>query len=227
MTTREFRDRLTRRARKQEIVLSPGVAAALEKYFRLLALWNSKINLTALRLDPPDEHTFDRLLIEPLIAAKHLPRGVLRLMDVGSGSGSPAIPLAVAVSGLSVTMVESKTRKAVFLLEAVRHLALKAEVETARFEQLLARPDLHEAMDVLTVRAVRVEPRTLLSLQAFIKPDGRLFWFRSASSHLQPPGVPPPLRWVATHSLGDPAHSRLVVLAKEPVGRSSMFHVEH
>ncbi len=67
-------------------------------------------------------------------------------MDVGSGGGSPAIPLKLAVPRLRLTMVEAKARKSAFLREAVRHLGLEQRsVETARYEELLARPDLHEA----------------------------------------------------------------------------------
>ena len=47
--------------------------------------------------------------------------------------------------------------------EAVRELGLqRADVVTARFEELLARPDLHETHDLVTVRAVRTEPRVLM-----------------------------------------------------------------
>ncbi len=78
-----------------------------------------------------------------------------------------------------LTLVEAKTRKAVFLVEALRHLEIAdGSVETARFEQLLTRPELHEAFDLLSIRAVRVEARTLLTLQAFLRPGGRLLWFR-------------------------------------------------
>ena len=66
-------------------------------------------------------------------------------------------------------MVEVKTRKAVFLREAVRALGLRdAEVETSRFEELLPRPELHEALDLVSIRAVRIETRTLNTLQAFL-----------------------------------------------------------
>jgi 16S rRNA (guanine527-N7)-methyltransferase len=225
VTSREFQARLTKRARRFEITPAPEQSKALEAYYRLLVRWNARINLTALRLDPPDEPSFDRLLIEPLAAARFLPGGPLRLMDVGSGSGSPAIPLVVARPDLTLTMVESKTRKAVFLMEVVRDLGLRASVETARFEQLLSRPDLHESMDVLSIRAVRVEAKTLLGLQAFLKAEGRLLWFRSSST-LAAASVPPPLRWTATHALLDSASSRLAILVKEPVGRAAVFHVE-
>ena len=42
-------------------------------------------------------------------------------MDVGSGGGSPAIPLKLAVPRLALTMVEVKARKSAFLREAVRN----------------------------------------------------------------------------------------------------------
>ena len=47
------------------------------------------------------------------------------MMDVGSGGGSPAIPLKLAVPRLSLTMVEAKARKSAFLREAIRHLGLE------------------------------------------------------------------------------------------------------
>ena len=63
MTTREFRDRLQRRARRAGLHVDGDLASRLEVYVRLLALWNSKINLTALPLDPPGDETIDRLLL--------------------------------------------------------------------------------------------------------------------------------------------------------------------
>jgi len=217
VTSREFKERLIRRARRADVQVPPKLAESLEQYYRLLAVWNPKINLTALPLSPPEDQTFDRLLIEPLAAAKFLESRQLNGIDVGSGSGSPAIPLALACPNLALRMVESKTRKAVFLTEAVRTLHLQSAVEAARFEQLLSRPDLHEAADLVTVRAVRVETRTLTTLQAFLRAGGQFFWFRSATSSAAPSNVPPPLRWTATHPLVDANSSRLVVLSKDLV----------
>ena len=114
-------------------------------------------------------------------------------------------------------MVESKTRKSVFLREAVRLLEMDADVLTSRFEALLAKPDLHEAHDLLTIRAVRAESRVLMSLQAFVRPGGHIFLFRSSSGDA-PDTLTPPLSWVATFPLVEPLRSRLVVLQKRPVG---------
>src|SRR2546423_989687 len=96
-----------------------------------------------------------------------------------SSSGSPRCIPKRSATQLQLLMVESKTRKSVFLREAVRALDLPgAEVATARFEELLARPDLHESHDLVSIRAVRVESRVLMGLQAFVKPGGLLFLFR-------------------------------------------------
>jgi len=213
MTSREFKDRLLRRARRVDVTLPPGLVTSLETYVRLLSRWNEKINLTALPVARLDDEAVDRLLVEPLVAARFAPSGAKTLLDVGSGSGSPAIPLALALPGIQLRMVESKTRKAVFLTEVSRELGLGgAVVETARFEQLLARPELHEWADVLSVRAVRVENRVLLTLQAFVRTGGQIFWFRSAAGSETAGHVPPPLEWSNSHPLVD--RSRLVVLRK-------------
>ena len=124
VTSLEFRDRLGRRARRAGVSLPTAAVEALEVYFRLLSKWNTKINLTALPLAQPTEETFDRLLIEPLAAARNVKDGPTCWVDLGSGGGSPAIPLKIVKPSLKLTMVESKVRKAAFLREAIRTIGL-------------------------------------------------------------------------------------------------------
>ena len=214
MNSREFQDRLTRRARRAGVVIPPPLGIKLEAYYRLLATWNRKINLAGMDLAESSPEALDRLLIEPVLAARHATPAV-RIIDIGSGGGSPAIPFTLAVPGRSLLMVESKTRKSAFLREAVRALELKeAEVATSRFESLLAQPTLHEAHELLTIRAVRVESRVLMSLQAFVRPAGQIFLFRSAGD--APGDLMPPLSWEATFPLIESLRSRIVVLRKRP-----------
>jgi 16S rRNA (guanine527-N7)-methyltransferase len=214
VNTREFQDRLVRRARRAGLTLPPELRQKLESYYRLLAAWNTKINLTGLDLGELTPEALDRLLIEPLVAARYVPSGATRMIDIGSGGGSPAIPFALGVAGMRLLMVEAKTRKSVFLREAVRATAMPADVVTARFEELLARPDLHEAHDLLTIRAVRTESRVLMSLQAFVRPGGQLFLFRGTTGSVSAEMLTPPLAWRATYPLLESLRSRLVVLEK-------------
>jgi 16S rRNA (guanine527-N7)-methyltransferase len=176
-------------------VVPPNLTEKLWIYFELLFRWNRKINLTSLTMDSPDE-AIDRLLVEPLMAARHIADSGAKLIDVGSGGGSPAIPLALATPGLGLVMVESKARKSAFLREALRHLTLTGSVESSRFEELLTRADFHEAFDFLSIRAVRTELRTLNSLQAFVRPGGRLLLFKSTGATGGGLDLVPPLRWV-------------------------------
>jgi 16S rRNA (guanine527-N7)-methyltransferase len=221
VSSREFQDRLTRRARRAGITLSPSLGLKLEVYFRLLTSWNEKMNLTGLDLAEQGPAAIDRLLIEPLVAAKHVPEAVTRMIDIGSGGGSPAIPLALALPSPHLLLVEAKTRKSVFLREALRALEMTdGEVVTSRFEELLSRPLLHEAHELLTVRAVRVESAVLMNLQAFVRPGGELFLFRAASGAGSPGSLMPPLSWKATYPLLESQGSRLVVLTKRIDGHS-------
>jgi 16S rRNA (guanine527-N7)-methyltransferase len=219
VASKEFRDRLKRRAKNAGEALQPDLVEKLEIYYQLLAKWNAKINLTAFKLTQEgDDQAIDRLLIEPVIAARYIPENARTLLDAGSGGGSPAIPLKLASANLALRMVEVKTRKAVFLREAVRALNLRdAEVETSRFEELLPRAELHEALDLVSIRAVRIETRTLNTLQAFLRPGGKLLLFRGSSKSDLEDSPPPPLAWMATYPLVDSLHSKLVVLSKTRV----------
>lgn len=221
MSSRAFQARLDRRARRAGVTLTPSLTAKLEVYFKLLSAWNEKMNLTGLDLSELSPAAIDRLLIEPLIAAKHVTTPVTRMIDIGSGGGSPAIPLALAIALPHVLLVEAKTRKSVFLREVLRALEItEAEVVTSRFEELLTRPALHEAHELLTLRAVRVEGSVLMNLQAFVKPGGEVFLFRAASGAGSPGTLVPPLSWKATFPLLESQGSRLVVLSKRVDGRS-------
>jgi 16S rRNA (guanine527-N7)-methyltransferase len=194
------------------------VLDGLEAYFRLLSAWNAKINLTALDLVRDADKAVDRLLIEPLVAVRHLQPRAGRAIDIGSGGGSPAIPMKLARPDVAFTLVEAKTRKCAFLREAGRQLGIELGVETARYELLLSRPEFHEAFDVVTLRAVRVEPKILLGLQAFLRPGGEFLLFRGPSSAEPPAALSPLLVPQGTFGLVDALQSRLLVLKKREVG---------
>jgi 16S rRNA (guanine527-N7)-methyltransferase len=214
MASRDFRDRLRRRAFAANVAVDAELEAGLEAFYRLLAKWNSKINLTAFQLAPDgDDASVDRLLIEPLVAVRHVPAKAERWLDAGSGGGSPAIPMKLADPNLSLHLVEAKTRKAAFLREAVRSLRLSnTEVETSRFEMLLTKPELHESLDLVTIRAVRLDAATMMTLQAFLKRGGRLFHFRGAGQPID--GVPPPMELAENHPLLKSNQSQLTIFRK-------------
>ena len=114
--------------------MAPELAERLEAYYRLLSNWNTRINLTGLNLAEVSPEALDRLLIEPLVAARHVPLSAAHVGRWKRGRLS-GHSVALAVPRLQTVLVESKTRKSVFLRETVRALDLtSASVVTARFE---------------------------------------------------------------------------------------------
>ena len=171
-------DQIRRRAARVGQDLSESAVDSLSAYIGLLTKWNQRLNLTALALAPMSDEAVDRLVIEPLVAARDISASDRRMVDVGSGGGSPALPIKISAPWLRVTMVEVKTRKSVFLREAIRQLQLEGtDVETTRVERLAGRAEFVGAVDVVTVRAVRLDDELWGTLMKVLRPGGRVLWF--------------------------------------------------
>lgn len=103
------------------ILLEPGVVQKIRSYTALLIKWNRMISLTTVT-DPIEILKFH--FGESIFAASQVDFVESRLADVGSGAGFPGIPLAMTVPSLDVTLIESNSKKCVFLSEVVRELRL-------------------------------------------------------------------------------------------------------
>lgn len=206
------------RAARGGVALPDQLVEPLLAYYQLLRRWNEKINLTA--LGDTDE-ALDRLLLEPVAAAqlirKHLEMGPdLSLIDLGSGGGSPAIPLALALPVTRLIMVESRGRKAAFLREAARALPITAhvEVEARRFEELSRDPSFAGQMHLVSVRAVRADATTLAATAAFLRPGGHALLFRGPEGADRPEAAPDRLAHVKTERLLPTVDGRLTILRR-------------
>jgi len=111
--------------------------AQFATYLNLLNKWNQVHNLTAVR-DPEEQvsrHVLDCLAVLPYI------EDAATLADIGSGAGLPALMLAIMRPQLAVTALESNGKKAAFIREAVRVLALaNVQVVAQRVEDWQAPP---------------------------------------------------------------------------------------
>ncbi len=151
-----------------EVPCSEAQAQTLLRYADLLCHWNQRINLTGARSVGAllTEHYPDAFAL-----AKRLDRPA-RLVDVGSGGGLPAIPLAVLRPQLAVQLCEPIAKKSAFLRTAVRDLGLgdRASVVAARAETLVP-----GGFDAATSRAT-FEPEAWLALgRQLVRPGGRVF----------------------------------------------------
>jgi 16S rRNA (guanine527-N7)-methyltransferase len=210
----EVAPRIRERAARFGLEIPDATVERFLTYLVLLTRWNSTINLTSLELTPLSDLALDRLLIEPLAAARFVDESVAHWFDLGSGGGSPAIPLKLLRMQPHLTMVESKGRKVAFLREAIRALDLRSvDVDHARIEDISVAKE--GTANLVTVRAVRGDEILLKSAGALLRPRGRLLWFGFGRTELT--GLD--LRPVARHQLLDQESSTISIFER-------MFHVE-
>ncbi|HKC10910.1 MAG TPA: RsmG family class I SAM-dependent methyltransferase, partial [Vicinamibacteria bacterium] len=129
----------------------------LEAYLGLLAAWSTRVNLTGAR--GPAERV--ELLVAPVLPL--LPLLVPgRLLDVGSGNGSPGLVLALLRPELEVTLLEPRARRWAFLREAAR-AAGRPDLEVLRL-----RHDAYSGppAQTLTLRGLALPLRELGGLVA-------------------------------------------------------------
>ena len=117
--------------------VSAAQRAQFARYLDLLNKWNQVHNLTAVRdaEEQVSRHVLDCLAVLPYI------EDAATLADIGSGAGLPALMLAIMRPQLAVTALESNGKKAAFIREAVRVLALaNVQVVAQRVEDWQASP---------------------------------------------------------------------------------------
>lgn len=138
-------------------------------YLELLARWNARMNLTAIR-DP--EQIVTRHFGESLFAARQLLDSAsppITITDIGSGAGFPGLPIKLWAPQNRLTLIESQNKKATFLREAVRSLQLDGvEVFCGRAEQW------NLTADLVTLRAVEKFETVLPIAASRVRPGGRL-----------------------------------------------------
>jgi 16S rRNA (guanine527-N7)-methyltransferase len=149
-----------------EQALDSSQLSLIRRYLDLIVQWNARTNLTAVR-EP--EAILQRQIGESLFCAQFLPE-TGSLLDFGSGAGLPGIPIAILHPGLHVTLAESQGKKASFLREAARTLALPVTIWSNRVEAM----PVGQQFDTVTMRAVDDSERMLPVAGERVSQHGRL-----------------------------------------------------
>jgi 16S rRNA (guanine527-N7)-methyltransferase len=139
---------------------------ALRRYCELLA--SADVSVTSIR--GADE--LWRRHVEDALTAADLVGAARALVDVGSGGGSPGIPLALELD-LAATLLEATRPKAAFLRRVVAEIGLAAEVVHARSEEY-ARGEGRDRFDLAVARALAPPPVALELCLPLVRTGGRL-----------------------------------------------------
>ncbi len=151
--------------------LDPDAVHRLAAFLGALLRANTRLNLTRIT-DPGD--VLVRHVIEPLagwrLLAPRLASG--SLFDVGSGGGTPGLPIAIADPSREVVLVEARRRKADYLQATVEELALpNVRVIQARAEAV-ARGRERGTAAAAVARALAPLPAALELLLPIVAVDG-------------------------------------------------------
>jgi 16S rRNA (guanine527-N7)-methyltransferase len=164
-------DAIAAEAEKLGLVLPSGAALRLADYARSLWAWNEKLNLTR---HTDVERFVSRDVGDALAVASHLAHGE-RVLDVGTGGGTPGVILAVLRPDLRVELCESVAKKARAVGEIVRETGLAMPVHAAAGQEIVAeRPSGPNRFDTLVVRAVAPLTKLLGWFEPIRQSYGRL-----------------------------------------------------
>jgi len=183
-------------------------------YLDLLLHWNARINLTAVR-EP--ESMVTRHFGESFFVSRQLLREReaggrgQQAIDMGSGAGFPGLPLKIFAPALALTLIESSQKKAAFLKEAVRMLALTyVNVFAGRGE------DFPATADLVTLRAVERYERALGTVARLVAPGGRLALLIGSAQAACTPQLLPAFAWSAPIAIPRASARVLLVGTNQP-----------
>ena len=164
--------------------LSEATIDALMAYLTALVKWNQAFNLTAIR-DPlamVDKHLLDSLSILAIIGAGSL-------IDIGTGAGLPGVILAIVNPSLSVTVLDSNSKKTRFITQ------FKAAQVLENLTVITARCEQHEG------QYAQICSRAFASLQDMVEgtehllaPNGRWLAMKGHVPHEEIAALPSTIR---------------------------------
>ncbi len=130
-------------------------------YEKQLQLWQKTINLVA-------PSTLDQIWHRHFADSAQIlalaPKNPKTWIDLGSGAGFPGLVVAILLAGQGaktrVTLIESDTRKAAFLREVARAVAVPVDILALRIEAAATRANV-ECACVVSARALAPLPKLL------------------------------------------------------------------
>jgi 16S rRNA (guanine527-N7)-methyltransferase len=150
----------------------------LRKFNKILVEKNKVVNLTAHKTA---EESWQKNILDSLLFVREFANlSGVRMLDIGSGGGLPAVPLAIECPHLQITMIDSVGKKVDFINGVIAELRLTNAVAVhTRAEDFSVAN--REAFDLVTAKAVAPLPTLLEYAMPFLRVGGRLYAFKGAN----------------------------------------------
>ena len=147
----------------------------LALYAKEIEHWNKAVNLTSLA----GPALVRRLIIDPVWIGQHLQMSGV-MTDVGSGNGSPGIPLTITRKFSSTNLIEPRMKRAAFLRHVIGKVRLTdVAVHRCRIEEM---PEKSLFSDWITLQAIDPTPALIEDLRRIAIDTTRVVWITSTQS---------------------------------------------
>jgi 16S rRNA (guanine527-N7)-methyltransferase len=164
-------------ALRQHLDVSRETGERLEILAALVSRWTLKINLIAKSTVPL---IWERHILDSAQMWLFRPPQARTWVDLGAGAGFPGLVVAALAAqdspDLCVSLIESDTRKTVFLQTAVREMGLPTRIIRARIEAADIPPQ-----DVISARALASVDK-LLGLADIVRAPGAVCLFAKGAA---------------------------------------------
>ena len=171
-----FRSALTSAAAQLGVPVDETQLDLLESHYAAMAAANESMNLTRI-IDPVEaaiKHYADSMAI--LVWARGAAVDQATLLDIGTGAGFPAVPIAVMRPQWQVVAIDGTQKKADFLRRFTKEAGLQnLRVEHGHSDHW----DSGQKFDLAVTRAVASLSRCMRTARRFLGPGGRLIAFKT------------------------------------------------
>lgn len=167
-------------AQKLKVTLTQEALVKLARLVELVIETNEQVNITGIT-EP--EAIVQKHILDSLSCIAVFPEDAQSLIDIGSGAGFPALPLAIALPNLRVCAVESVGKKAAVITHFAEVLELEnVEVVCTRAEEIGHHQDYRELFDIAIARAVTRLPTLCEYLLPLVEVGGMMIAQKGAAT---------------------------------------------
>jgi 16S rRNA (guanine527-N7)-methyltransferase len=182
----ESADRLQQLILESGVALESGIARQMLGYLFLLEKWNPTVNLTS----TTDWSGIGPLFQEAIWASSFYPDDAASHLDIGSGAGFPAFPLRILNPQVQMEMVESRTRRSVFLETVAAALGMHdTRIHNMRLDTFLQRSDCSKTWDCVSWKALKPGKDDLRMLREHAHPRTQFWMFHGAELAVEEPAI--------------------------------------
>ncbi len=175
---------------------TPEITEKLSKFCDYLLEQNNLFNLTAIKTP---EGAALLHFADSLALCKYIPENA-KVLDIGSGAGFPAIPLAVARPDVNVTALDSTGKRVDFINRVAEMLDLSNLTAVCARAEDVTGSKFKESFDIVTARAVAAYPILLELCIPAVKVGGSFVAMKSKDVSHETSGIEKVLKLLSISS---------------------------